>query len=367
MDQRLNDAEAHSSEAPSRSTPLETFIRDTVEPQRDELNSFGPAKKHIQILLDAARRRKLHTQKIGGADSTTFTLTGSAGPAAGIINGITSLVSDQALRATNSRELTRQCLALSEVPHLPGKTFHVSQGKSSASYMQQLNQPVSVSPTPGSARGGASGRLSTTEEFTDAWDRAAAACADLPTIQQRIEVEAFLPWVPLRVFVVGEEAVAALARVPLYVLGDGSRTLSSLAGEEVQRRSSRAFLQSLGTVDADQLLVRLGLDPQTVLPVGQLRLLSWDRLGQLGQGWSVDVFKQLSAQLAELAINATWAFPGLGATAVDILTPSLSSSDQAVVSGLEPAADLREFRFPAFGVSRFPNRAIMDRLAAVSP
>lgn len=367
MDQSLDDAEAQSSATSSRGTPLEAFIGDVVEPQRDELNSFRSGKPHSQILLDAAKRRKMVPRKIGKKGSTAFTLTRSAAPAAGIFGAITSLVSHQALRATNSRELTQQCLVLSDIPHLPGKTFHVSQERSAAAYMQQLGTPASIHPTSGTAPSGASANLTTADELSHAWERAASACAQLPTIQQQIEVEAYLPWVPLRVFVVGEEAVGAVARVPLYVFGDGSRTLSQLSGEEIERRSSRTFLQPPADVDADELLVRLGLDPETVLPPGQVQLLSFERIGQLGQGWSVDVFNQLSSALADLAVNATWAFPGLGATAVDILAPSLSSSEDAVISGLEPGADLREFRFPAFGVSRFPNRAIMDRLAAVSP
>lgn len=72
---------------------------------------------------------------------------------------------------------------------------------------------------------------------------------------------------------------------------------------------------------------------------------------------------RLSAELTTLAINAAWAFPGMGASAVDILTPTLGSADQALVAGLEPEADLREFRYPAYGKARYPNLEIMRRIA----
>lgn len=367
MDQTLDDAavEPSSKEAPNR-PPLETFILEEVEPQRGELNTFSAAKGHIRLLLDAARRRKLRVQKIGWTNLSTFALHRSAAPVAGIYGNLTTLVSHQALRATRSRELTRQCLVLSQIPHLPGKTIHVSQPKAAVSFMERINQPVSMRPSARAIHKGISARLSTEDDLAHGWERAASACAKLPVIKQQIDVEAFLPWVPVRIFVVGENATAAVARVPLYVVGDGIQTLGQLAAAELKRRNAPAFLDSLKGVTAAGLLTARQLDPEAVLSDGELQLLSYDRSGQQGQGWNIDVLEHLSEELTELAVNAMWAFPGLGAAAVDILTPSLSQAEGAVVAGVEPEADLREFRFPAFGASRFPNRAIMDRIAALA-
>lgn len=363
MNQTLGDAavEPSSKEAPSRS-PLETFIFEEVEPRRSELNTFSAAKGHTKLLLGAARQRKLRAQKIGWTNTNTFALARSDAPVAGIYGHVTTLVSQQALRATSSRELTRQYLLASEIPHLPGKTFHVSQGKAAAAFMERLSRPVSVYPSSRAIHTGISARLKTQEDLAHAWEHAASSCKKLPVIKQQIDVEAFLPWVPLRIFAVGEEAVSAVARVPLYVVGDG-QTLGQLAAAELKQRNAPAFLDSLKGVTAAGLLKTRQLDPETILAPHALQLLSYDRSGQQGQGWSIDVLEQLSGSLVELAVNAMWAFPGLGATAVDILTPSLSTAEGAVISGVDPEADLREFRFPAFGPPRFPNRAIMDHIA----
>lgn len=356
----------HSNESTGRS-PLETFILEDLESRRDELNTFSAAKSHIKLLLDAARRHKLRAQKIGWTSTSTFALYRSGAPVGGIYGRVTTLVSHQAQRTAASRELTRQCLVLSEVPHLPGKTLHVTQAKAAASFVERMGRPVSVRPAARSTRAGISSNVSTAENLTEAWDQAASACAKLPVIKQQIDVETYLPWVPLRVFVVGEQAVAAVARVPLYVVGDGSRTLGQLTEAELPRRSAPAFLDPLKGVSAARLLKAQQLDADTVPPPGGLQLLTNDPQGQLGLGWSVDVLDQVSDSLVQLAVNAMWAFAGLGATAVDILTPALDSAENAVVSGVEPDADLREFRFPAFGKPQYPNRAIMDRIAASSP
>lgn len=344
-------------------TPLERFILDEVEPQRDELNTWGPARSHLKLLLDTAQGQKLKPKKIGGKDSRAFTLTRSGKQVEGIQESITTLVSHQALRATESRDLRRQCLTLSEIPHVKGRTFHVAQNRSAAKFHRDVGQPLSIKPASERAHGETAANLVTQDQFEAAWERVAAACSALPVPKQLIDIEVFLPWIGLRVFVVGEKAVAAVARVPLYIIGDGTQTAHQLAEQERQRRNSCAFLDPVQDPTAQNMVEALPLDPDNVLKSGNLQLLTYDRNGQTGSGWSIDVTDRISSELAGLAINATWAFPGLGASAVDILTPSLASEHRAVVADVDPQADMRECRYPAYGQPRYPNLEIMKRIS----
>lgn len=350
-------------------SPLETFILDEVEPQRDALNEWTSLRSHTSILLHTADGRRLHSQRIGGKESRSFTLSRSGVQLGGIDGNVTTLVSHQALRAAQSLELTRQCLALSDIPHLASRTFHVSQYKSASAFARDAGHSLNLKPTSDSGQsdsgqGGATSNLTTEEAFDTAWDRAVAACSELPVPRQHIDVAIFLPWIPLRVFVVGEEAVSAVARVPLYIVGDGQQTAQQLADNELQRRTECKYLEPVPDRTAWGLTEALPVDPGTVLERGQLHVLTHDQGGQSGTGWSVDVTERISSDLATLAVNATWAFPGLGASAVDILTPALTSENQAVVAGLDPAANLREFRYPAYGQPRYPNLDIMKRIAS---
>ncbi|GAA4829733.1 hypothetical protein [Garicola koreensis] len=344
-------------------TPLETFILQELEPKRHEINDWGSVKGHTRLLATTARGRRLHIQRIGGKKSRAYTLSRSGVRLGGIDEQVTTLVSHQALRASASRELTRQYLALSDVPHLPARTFHISQGKAAAAFMDRLGQPVSIKPSSTRARGGSAANLTTAQQLAEAWERAGAACSELAAPRQQVDVEAFLPWVPLRLFVVGEEVVAAVARIPLYVMGDGDQTAHALAEKELHRRNSCAFLERMTNTNAHNLLESLSVDPGTVLRDGDLLVLSHDRIGQRGVGWSVDVTERISPELAALGINATWAFPGLRASAVDMLLPSLSEGHRAIVAHLEPGADLTEFRYPAFGKAQYPNLAIIQRIS----
>lgn len=343
-------------------TPRERFIRDAVLPQRDQLNQWKSPKSHVKLLLDAARGRKITPKKIGWTSTKTFSLTYSGSATHGVYGNITTLVSHQAQRATGNRELTRQCLTMSGISHLPSKTFHITQGSAAATYADSLGQPVTLLPAVPKLRGHARANISLVGDLAEAWEQLAQTCERLPVPRQLIEVETYYPWIQVRAFAVGEDTVAAVVRLPLFVVGDGITGLGELAGLELQRRAGCSFLDAPEVSSAEELLTRGGLDPAQVLQEGALQLLTDTAEGQLGLGWSIDVTDLLSEDLKTLAASALWAFPGLGASAVDILTPALDSADRALVVGLEPGGDLREFRYPAYGKTRLPNRAIMEKI-----
>lgn len=348
----------------SGTTPQEQFIREVALPQWDALNAWENPKTHVKLLLDAARGRKLTPKKIGYTSVKTFSLSYSGAAASGVYGDVTTLVSHQALRATGNRELSRQCLTMSGIEHLPSKTFHVSQGSAAVAYADSLGRPVTVRPATRTLKGHARTNIELVGDLAEAWEHLAQACDHLPVPRQLIEVEAFYPWIALRAFAVGEETVASVVRVPLFVVGDGAQSLGDLAAAELQRRVECSFLDKPPITTAEKLFANGRLDPATVPSRGKIQLLTDSAEGQTGLGWSVDVTDQLSDDLKSLAVNALWAFPGLGASAVDIVTPSLDSADQALVAGLEPGGDLREFRYPAYGKTRLPNRAIMENIVA---
>ncbi|RJN32976.1 hypothetical protein [Nesterenkonia natronophila] len=343
-------------------TPLEQFILNHRELLREDPNTWAPVKSQTKLLLDAAEGRRLRVQKIG----STHVISRSGVRVGGVSDGVSTLVGHQALRATVSPELTRRCLALSDVPFLSAKTLHVSQAKSAAAFLDRTKRPVSILPSAGLAHGGLAVDLRTRDQLLQAWDRTSEAVSHMPTMRQQIEVETFLPWLPLRLFVVAEEVVAAVARLPLYAIGDGNRTLDQLAEAAVKRRNASEHLEPVKDADLRDLLDILLVEGQRVLPPEQVRLLTNDRRGQMGAGWSVDITNHIGPELTDLAVSGMWSVPGLGASAVDILTPSLAPEGQAVVSGVAPAAALREFRYPAYGRSQLPNRAIMQRIAALA-
>ncbi|WP_022872422.1 hypothetical protein [Nesterenkonia alba] len=341
---------------------VEDFVRTVAEPKRGNLNQWSSTKNHTKLLLDSARRQKLGIKKIGYTRATMYSLSANSTTTVGGIYGkLTTLASHQAYQTTRSPNLRRGCLAASGVPHLAGKSFHVTQETAAQAYFQQLGSPVTLSISTPKLRS-EEHNLRTARELSQAWQVLAEKSSSLPTLKQQIEVEAHYPALLLRAYVVGEDVVAAIVRLPLYVRGDGQTPLLDLVEAELARYASCQYLNPAEERTAGQIIESLNLHPESVLRQGEIHLLADTPPSRETPAWTFDVLDIVSEDLQALAVDAMWAFPGLSATAVDILTPSVNSAEGSVVATLDPAADLEPFRYPAFGTQRFPNRAIMERM-----
>ncbi|WP_345476109.1 hypothetical protein [Nesterenkonia rhizosphaerae] len=137
--------------------------------------------------------------------------------------------------------------------------------------------------------------------------------------------------------------------------------------QELRRREQCGYLkEQLPTLD-EEFISGLTVSPDYVPHEGSLQVLQ--PLADLhgGGGLSIDVLEVVAPGLLDLSVNAMWAFPGLSATAVDIITPSLDSADEAVVLDVDPGADLSEFIYPAYGRERRVGVAILDQMLSQRP
>lgn len=341
---------------------VEDFIRDDVEPRREQLNTWRRLQTQREILLDdAKRRRKISAKNMNG----THVLWRSGKVIGGIDEPYTTLVSQQARRATASRQVAKQYLRASEVPVLPGREFHVSQFNSAERFWSQIApSAVAVKPASAGASPGTTLGITTSQEFHVAWDKAAATMAHLRPTEHRIDVEAHQEGLLLRIYVVGEHAVAAVVRIPLYVIGDGKSTVGDLLDAVLDARDFCRYLRARRPVIDNDFLSPVCLDRNNVLPADTLRVLTQEADVETGGGLSVDVLGKLDPGLVQLAVDAVWAFPNLGAAAVDILTTSLNTSEGTYVLGVDTGADIAEFLYPAYGEPRRVGLAIYDDMIA---
>jgi len=340
-------------------SPVEQFISQIVEPQRNEMHLWKSTMKHQGILLeDAQKRRRITPTKMG----PSFLLVHRGRTIGGIDSRTTTLVSGQARDATQSVEISHQYLQASGISTTTGRSFHVSQLDAAEKYREQSGARVTARPASERAKPVTSLAVSSAIELQREWERSAEAVSHLKSVSQLVQVESYTQDLALRVFVVGEEAVAAVLRVPFYLVGDGSSTVSQLLEAERTRRAACDYLGSriLPTQDEDLALMKLTMDE--ILTAGDIRILESAPEAAAGGGLSVDVFEELSDELKDLAIDAMWAFPGLTGTGVDIATPSLHSADGATVSNVVPTADIGEFLYPAYGEPRRCGVRIIDQM-----
>lgn len=340
-------------------SPIEHFISETIAPQRDQMHQWTNTKKHQGILLeDAAKRRRITPTKLG----PSFVLVHAGHPIGGIDGRTTTLVSGIAREATQTSQMSHSYLRASQVPIKDGRTFHVSQIDAAESYRKQVGPRVTARPSAARAKPVTSLAVSSPEGLRREWERSSAALSQLKGVNQLLHVESYNPQLPLRIYVVGERAVAAVVQVPFHLIGDGSSSVLQLVEEERSRRNQCEYLSSRSISPEDELLAHMGLTLDEVIPADTIRVLDAAPEGEVGGGFSVDVFDDLSEDLKHMAIDAMWAFPGLTGTAVDIMAPALDGAEGATVSNVVPTADISEFLYPAYGEPRRCGVRIIDQM-----
>lgn len=340
----------------------EQFVANVVERQRGELNTWDKALDHLGALLeDARKRRRMTPNKVM---SSNYVLHRSGKTIGGFDGPYTTFVSEQARKASQSLQMTRDYLRASKVPILPGRSFHVSQLSAAEKFANRLGDYVTVRPVSALAGHGTTISVAPGTDFVRAWERALDACKELRPLNQQIQVEGTKSGLTLRVYLVGEAPAGAVVRVPFYVVGDGETTVEDLIREEKSRRRQCRYLKKrFPTVD-NEFLAPAGTSLEAVPEAGAIHFLTQVPNVDTGGGLSVDVLGEVNKALIDLAIDAMWAFPGLDATAVDILTPSLEDATDAVVLDVDPAADVTEFIYPAYGRPRRVSLKILDHMIA---
>ncbi|MDZ5078548.1 hypothetical protein [Nesterenkonia sp. HG001] len=319
---------------------------------------FASAPSPTRQLVAAARRKKVTKHEVQHG-YRTFTLNGD------VIGGLNqrthTLVSDQAKRACRARPLAKQYLQAMGVPTPAGRGFRVREFDDAVAHCAELDGPVTIKPATGAAGVGVSWAVEAEEDFRPAWEYARAARTT--PLQRSLEllVEEHVTGMDVRVYVVGETPVAAVARLPLFIVGDGRSTVRRLVEDAVAARSTNSYLAKHAPEVDDDALAELGLKTSAVLPAGEMRDISGTS-NPLAGGITLDITTELCHGHRELAVDAMWALPGLRAAAVDMVVPHLEVSDGAVVVDLHDDADLSLHRYPSYGAVRRPADAIIEQM-----
>lgn len=340
------------------SSPEENYIGQDL-PTLGEPNRWEETFEAPSLLWRAARTLRIQPKKFGEG----FVFYRGGRLVGSFDRSVTSLTSYQARRACSSRYTLHNYLRASAVPAPQGKTFAPDQAEAAAAYRQALGTPVSVKPVAAQITKGVRSQIRTEQQFATAWEAAADVCASLPSLHRRILVERHQMGIFVRFYVVGEEVVGALARLPFFLVGDGESSLSELHRQLTDSLEKYLYLTPPSAEVCDEYLRFTGRAPEDVPQAGELVVISDVSTARPGEAITVDAAPSVGAELNQLAVDAMWAFPGLSATGVDILTPDLESADGAVVIGVNPAADLSEFRFPTYGQYRRVSVNVIQQMA----
>ncbi|MFD1020149.1 acylphosphatase [Thalassobacillus hwangdonensis] len=266
------------------------------------------------------------------------------------------LVANDAVDIGKDKERTKAVLKDAGVSVPEGKQFqeHV-QDEEIIQYANKLGYPVVLKPTDGSFGRGVISNVTSEGELRYSLEYVRKEL-DFPDVI----VERYIPGPEYRLYVVGDEVVGAMNRVPANVVGDGVNSVQALIEMKNEERALNPRLVSCPiemTQDVVDYMGRKGYTLDMVPDKGQQIFLSDKSNISLG-GDPVDVLEELPANIKQLAVDAIKAVPGLVHGAVDLITHE--EEKKGYIIELNPTAQIGGLLYPIKGTPRDIPAAIID-------
>lgn len=268
-------------------------------------------------------------------------------------------VSNEAVEQGMNKEITKQILSEKGVSVPEGREFTENAKEEDViAYANELGYPVVLKPTDGSFGRGVMANITTDEECKHALDYIRHELEETNII-----VEKYIDGADYRLYVVDEEVVGAILRIPPNITGDGMNSIDALIDIKNKERGLNPRL-STTLIQVNQELVdyigRSGYTLQTIPERGELIYLSDKSNISIG-GDPIDVLDDLSDEMKQLAINALQAIPGLTHGAVDLMIETTpDGTENGYIIELNPTAQLGGILFPLKGTPRDVPKAIID-------
>src|SRR5690625_2274284 len=177
------------------------------------------------------------------------------------------LVSNEAVEIAKNKQKTRDYLHAARINTPEGRAFNINEKSNILKYVNEIGYPVVLKPLDGSFGRGVITNIKNDEAITNALKYLKESLSE-----EEIIVERYIPGQEYRLYVVGDEVVAAINREPANIIGDGISNISQLIKEKNEtRKKNPRLINCLIKVDreVEERLVSINIDLDTVLKKGE--------------------------------------------------------------------------------------------------
>lgn len=268
-------------------------------------------------------------------------------------------VTNEAVDIGKDKERTKQVLQTAGISIPEGKRFSEEASNDLiVKYASSIGYPVVLKPTDGSFGRGVISNITSSGELEHSLNYVRSELN-----YKDIIVERFIPGEEYRIYVVENEVVGAINRIPPNVIGDGVNSLKALIEVKNEERSLNPRLVSC-PINVNQEIIdfigRKNYTLDTIPEEGEQVFLSVKSNISIG-GDPVDVLDELPEEIKDTAVKALQAIPGLDHGAVDLIKHTNKSPNEAgFIIEINPTAQLGGILYPIKGRSRDIPAAIID-------
>lgn len=267
-------------------------------------------------------------------------------------------VKAEAFSVGGSKILTKEALEENGVPVPKGKLFTKEiTDKDIIAYATEIGYPVVLKPSNAAQGKGVIANIGD-ESFLQ---------RSLEHVRNELEykeviLEEHVNGEEYRVYVMNDQAIAVLNRVPANVTGDGIHSIRELISmKNRQRRKNPRLYSCLIKVDyeIENILAKKDLKLETVPQKDELIFLRQKSNISSG-GDSIDKTDEISDEIKQIAIDALKYIPNFPNGGVDIMVDHSKVGDAAKVIELTPVPQIGSLVFPMEGKGRDIPSAVVD-------
>jgi len=270
------------------------------------------------------------------------------------------LVPNEAVEIGSDKFKTKQVLASLNIPIPKGKSFDQQADQSTiVAYAEALGYPIVIKPIDGSFGRGVFTNVMSEVELIEGLKYIRTTLQE-----QEVIVEKHVTGKEYRMYVVNDQVVGAINRIPANIMGDGLRTISTLIRDKNKQRGLNPRLFSCPIVVNDELNRFIEFKGYTIhdVPKKNEKVYLNDKSNISQGGDSIDVLDELPNEIKRTAIEALQAIPGLHHGAVDLIIDQNETdiSRAGTVLELNPTSQIGSLIFPMTGIARDIPAAIID-------
>src|SRR5690625_2520978 len=266
------------------------------------------------------------------------------------------IVTNKAIKICNNKNLTKEYLAKAKISITEGKTFNNEHSFDEiVTYAHSLDFPVVIKPTNASGGKGVIANIKNKVEFVEALNYVKEELGFKDII-----VEKHFEGKDYRVFVVGNQVVGVIHRIPANVIGDGKSTLSELIKNKLNERAKNPAIKNSPIINDKEMDNILSENIYTMESIPMLvdMILLKTKSNISAGGDPIDVIDNIVDEVIENAVNAVKAIPGLFQGGVDVLYNK--KTGESVVLEINTQPSIRTHLFPMEGYARDIPKAIID-------
>jgi len=257
------------------------------------------------------------------------------------------LTSDEAIKITENKALTKQYLQEAGLPIAKGETFDESDSiENIIHYATNLDFPLVIKPVDGIQGRGVVANIQTIEEFREALVHVREKLGYLDII-----VEEHINGDEMRVFFLENQVIAAYKKEPAFVIGDGMDTIENLINIKNQERRENPHLFTYTIKKNNALIKKIkqsGFTLDSVLDKDLKLYLRTQSNISLG-GEFIDCTDDLPENIISTAKEVHRVIPNLPHGGIDLI---VNENDEGIILEINHNAGLGTHVFPSKGKPR---------------